>query len=108
MDWNKHAWMNDVLRDMEIYAQRNGLTEAAPLIMTMRSALARLAELSDRPDGGIPRPWFAELVDELARICDRRGVVDARDRLIEARDAWGYHGAPRQSGDAVSKAHDAY
>ncbi len=79
---------------MEFYARRNELPDALHLIAATRSTLSRLIAPSDQVcadqvDVATPRQWFEDLVEELARVADIEGAPEARDKLFDARDAWG-------------------
>ena len=86
-----HAWIPEVLRDLETYAELHDQPKVVSLICAARGAVTHALGAVERPLEGkhkTDEQWFDIALDEIARYCHVHGFTETEEHLVTALGSW--------------------
>ena len=86
-----HAWIPEVLRDLETYAELHDQPKVVSLICAARGAVTQALgaiEMESDGTGKTDEHWFDIALDELARYCHFHGFAETEEHLVTALESW--------------------
>lgn len=86
-----HAWILEVLGDLEAYAELHDQPKVVALLSAARGGVSHALGVVEKRTGGrgnTEEQWFDIALDELARYCHLHGFTETEQHLVAALEIW--------------------